>query len=256
MSGTLPLVRGTAQALYPVTRVVSFDTFIEVGANGTERRTKRRQVLHQFTLPYTRVNAADVATFRSFVASQKGQFDSTWSLTLGSTTYGAMALEDDSFSIREEDETRTSYAFTLRARQTANRGNVAPSFSSTYPYLAVGSPVVTQFPYGRTDRHSTIKVDQPSGPRYSYALYGGGLSGFPTGALHGWELSYPAITDADLTTIENQFRGAWGRYEGFSFTDPDTAVTYSKVRFAEDSMEIRHVQPNLSSTVLRLIEYN
>ncbi len=254
MSAAIPAVRGTAQALYPVTRIVEFDTAIEMGANATERRHKRRQVLNRFILPYSRIDSTDLATMRAAMASAKGQYDTTLTLTLGSTTYSNLTMEDDRFTVTEEDETRTTVAFGLKLRQTANRGNAAPSWSSSFPAMACGA--VTQLPYSRTDRHSTIKADQASGPRYSYSLYGGGLSGFPTGALHTWELNFPAISDADLATIENHFRAAWGRYRAFSFTDPDTAVTYSKCRYDSDVMEIRHIQPNLSSTVLRIAEYN
>jgi hypothetical protein len=59
-----------------------------------------------------------------------------------------------------------------------------------------------------------------------------------------------------LLTLENFFLGCWGRFQSFSFTDPDNAVTYSDVRFDSDSLEIHHESIGVSSLSVRLLETN
>src|SRR5215831_18422814 len=152
MSGTLPLVRSSGdgpgtQALYPVTRRVEFLTDVLIHLNGTEERRKKRPPLTRFILPYSKINHADMVTMRNFHASQKGTFDSTWSFTLGSKTYNGLTFEDAAFQAREDDDTRTNYSFTLRARQIKNPGQTAGSIGGTFPTLGNGAPC--EFPYSQ-----------------------------------------------------------------------------------------------------------
>lgn len=260
MSGTLPFVRSSgdgagAQALYPVARRVEFQTDIAPGLNGTEQRYKRRPPLTRFELRYNRVNATDLASFQLFHASQKGTFDKTWAFTLGSTTYSDLTFEDQLLSAREEDETRTHYSFALRARQTKNATATAGDAGGTFPTLANGA--TTQFPYTTVRRFSVLLNDnQACGVRYSWAWFGGSLTGFPTGALRGWELSYPNITDTDLLTLETFYRAQWGRWARFTFVDPETAVSYAKSRFDADVFDVAHNAPNQNSVTLRIQETN
>src|SRR4051794_35409119 len=118
MAGSLPTVRGGVQALCPVTRRVEFLTDIAIAVDATEQRFKRRPPLTRFSLPYSRMNATDTAAMKAFFESQQGSFDSTWSFTLGAVTYSNLTFEDDTFTSREEDATRTTYSFALQARQT------------------------------------------------------------------------------------------------------------------------------------------
>ena len=256
MAGTLPLVRGTAQALYPVTRRVEFLTDVAIALNSSEQRFKRRPPLTRFLLPYSRINATDMQAFRAFHATQKGTFDSTWSFTLGTTTYSHLTFEDDTFTAEETDAWPLEYNFTLRARQTINPGQTAGVAGGSFPALANGA--AAQLPFSRADRFAVLKNDNPTGPRYAWIWLNGegDLTGFPSAALHGWTLTYPLITDAELTTLETFFRNQWGRWAQFPFTDPDTLVTYSKCRFDTDVMEIRHNAPNQNSCTLSILETN
>jgi len=88
MSGLLPLI-GNATVLYPVGRKVGFDTNVALAIDASEQRAKRRPALTEFALKYSRISADDLATFKAFVESQHGPFDSTWGMVLGlATLYG------------------------------------------------------------------------------------------------------------------------------------------------------------------------
>lgn len=261
MAGSLPLVRGAVQALYPVTRRVEFLTDIAVHLNGTEQRFKRRPPLTRFVLPYTRINFADTLAIQTFFEAQRGTAFSDWSFTLGSTTYNGLTFEDDTFTKREDAGMQTTYSFTLRARQTQNPGVIAGDAGAAFPKLSSG--LRAMLPYTQTRRFAVLLNDNPLGPRYSWAFYGGGLgpslvqpniAPFPTGALHAWELNYPVITDADLATIETHFRNQWGAWGLFSLTDPDDGTVYPRCRYDMDQLVVSHNGPNQSSVTLRIQE--
>lgn len=254
MAGSLPTVRGGVQALCPVTRSVTFSTDIAIAMNFTEQRSKMRPALTTFTLPYTRMSATDRTAMRNFFESQKGSFDSTWTFTLGATTYSHLTFMDDVFSFREEYATPTLYAWTLRARQTQNAGQTAGASGANFPTLAGGYKA--QLPYVQLRRAAVLLNDNPTGMRYAWTWLGGGLTGFPTGSLHGWELAFPLLSDADLATIEAHYRNNWGRWGLFQFTDPDDAAVYTKCRYDVDQIDIVNNGPNLNSLTLRILETN
>ena len=252
MAGSFPTIRGGYQAIYPVTRTVSFDTGVMLALNATEQRWKKRAPLTKFSWTASNLKSADVTSIVNFHASQKGAYDPTWSFTLGSTTYSNLTFEDDVLQIKEDRPALFSIA--IKARQTQNRNAGTPSVSAVYPTLASGFRA--QLPYTQLRRFSTMKQDVGSGVRYSYSWWGGGLTGFPTGSLMGWELQYPALSDADLSTLETFFRGMNGRWNQFSFTDPQDSVAHTKCRFDVDEMVINHSNPGLSTTTLRIVEFN
>ncbi len=211
-------MRGGGQALCPVTRSVEFLTDIAIALDSTEQRFKKRPPLTRFTLPYTRVSFTETAAFQAFFESQKGAYDSTWSFTLGATTYTHLAFEDDTFTVTEDAATPKLYGFTLRARQTQNTS--------------------------------------PIGPQYVYNWQDGSGSR-PSGSLAGWELQYPILTDADLAIREGHFRNNWGKWGGpWSFTDDDNASVHPKCRYDSDSIAIVNNGPNQNSLTLRILETN
>ena len=69
-------------------------------------------------------------------------------------------------------------------------------------------------------------------------------------------LSFPVLSDADLSTIETHFRNNWGRYGTFTFRDPESGTDYTKCRYDQDVLEIVHSQPNVNSLTLRVMETN
>lgn len=163
--------------------------------------------------------------------------------------YRNMALEHDTLPMTEQES--MLYNFTLTARQTANRTFTIAAPGSSYPDIATG--LKAQRPYTRIQRYAVLRNDNVYGPRYSWSWIDAGLTGFPAGALHGWQLDYAVLSDAQLAILENFFMGNWGRFGSFSFTDPDNGVTYSDVRFDSDSLEIHHEQSGVSSVSVRLV---
>ena len=254
MSGTLPTVRGNVQALCPITRTISFHTDVAIHADFTEERRKKAIPLTSFVLPYTRINATETAAMRAFFESQKGPFDTTWSFTLGSITYSHLTFTDDSFSMREDYDTPTLYSFTLHAKQTQNPGQASGSAGANFPTLTGG--VKAQLPYTQLRRFAVLLNDGGVGQRYSYTWFAGGLTGYPTRSLRGWELAFPVLTDADLSTLETHFRNNWGQFSQFQFTDPDDAAVYPKCRYGSDVLEITHQASGVASLTLRIMETN
>lgn len=255
MSGTLPLVRATAQALYPVTRSVEFLTDVAIAVNFSEQRSKTRPPLTRLVCPYAKMNATDLTAIRNFLESQKGPYDTTWSITLGSTTYAHMVSEDDTFEAVEAAGNPLHYSFSIRARQTQNAGYTCGSPGAAFPALANG--LRSQLPYTQIRRYAVLKNDnQRSGTAYRWTWFGGGLSGFPTASLHGWELSYPVLSDADLATLETHFRDQWGRWSSFTFRDPESGTDYPKCRYDHDVLQITHKDYGVNSVTLRVMETN
>lgn len=256
MPQTLPTVRSGRQALVPLVRRNAFSTTVTQFENGTEQRWRNRAALHQFDLLYQGINKTDALALETFFNSVKGEFDSIldtdFEFTLGATLYQSNCLLEDVFPIRETRVGRYDCGF--RFRQTKKSGQITPSGSGSFPSLSTG--VTTQVPYERHRSFSSIVNDQDSGPRYAWANYGGGLSGFPTTSLRSWIVGGPALSDADANTLEAFFAFHGGRYGQFSFTDPDTAVVHTKVRFGDDTFERRYVGPSQNSVTLRLEEFN
>lgn len=255
MAGSLPTVRGGASCCTPVTRRVEFLTDVAIANNATEQRMKQRPPLTRFILPYTGMRGTEFTAFKNFFNSQKGAFDATWSFTHDGTTYNKMVFEDSVFSFKEDPGTPTYYSFTLKARQTQNSGQTAGSPNGAFPALANGAR--TQLPYTQMRRFAVmLNANQACGVQYSWVWFGGGLTGFPSAALHGWELSYATLSNADAATIETHFRNQWGRWGGFSFTDPDDSTAYSNCRYDSDTLEIVNNGPNLNAITLRILETN
>jgi hypothetical protein len=242
------------QCLTPVTRRVEFLTDIAIAANSTEQRAKKRPALTRFVLPYSRINRTDLGTMRTFFESKKGSWDSTWSFTLGATTYAHLAFEDSEFRFTESAGSATTYSFQLRARQTQNPGMAAGAAGAAFPVLSSG--LRAQLPYSQMRRFAVTLNDNPIGPRYAWSWQAAGLTGFPTRSLRGWELAYPVLTDADLAAIETHFRSQWGQWARFQWTDPDDGTDYPKCRYAADALEITHNAANQSSLTLRIMETN
>jgi len=250
----LPLVRnGNAQLLYPFQRSMTYNTKVAIFQNGAEQRAKTRGCLASFSLEYSKLVQSDKDAIRAAVASAKGTFDSSLSLTLGATTYGNLALEDDSWTGAEHESTQ--YGTALRLRQTKPQ-TVVPATVGTIPaFPALASGALAMRPYTQIDRHSTLRNDMESGKRFAYSYFGSGLTGMPTRSLKGWILAYSVLQDADVATLEAFFHWAWGRYAGFQYTDADNGTVYSNVRFDQDALLIEYQGFNRTSLQIRLSEF-
>ena len=262
---TLPKVRGTTQALYPLPRGNHIGGQIQRFVNGAECRFKTSASLAQFELAYTGLFKADRDLLKNFYATTKGAFDNTWTFTLGATTYPALEFLDDSF-VSVEGARPNLYDVTLKFRQTIKGGAVVGA-GTIFPLLSTGA--ACQRPYTQIVRYRTTKNANQNGMAYTYSWYGSGLVGFPNGGtnrsggtdlaaagLFSWKLVYPAITDADMATLEAFFVQMNGSWSTFTFTDPDSGTQFTKVRFDQQLLEYRYVQKNQASTTILLAETN
>jgi hypothetical protein len=254
MAGSLPGVLGTSvQALYPVTRTVSFATRVQRFSDATEQRWMLRPPMMKLSLPYASLLAADKNSQLSFFASQKGRFDTTISVTLGASTWNNMTLLSDVFSVRNGKPLQ--YDTQIDLRQTKNSGYVwsAPS-SPSFPVLSAG--VRCQMPFTQTSRYLTMVNDQETGPRYSEAFYGAGFSKFPAAALKEWTLEYPHLTDADAATLESFAMTVGGRFYAFALIDPLDGSSHPKCRLGSDDFTLRYNGVNDVSLTLQIVETN
>jgi len=248
---TLPTVHGTGAALYPIPRSNTIACGVQKFLTGAEQRFKRAASLASFQLKYTGLFAGDRDRLKNFYATTKGAFDSTWSFSL-TNTFGACTFLDDAFQ-SVEGARPNLYDVTLNFRQTIKGGAVAGA-GTNFPVLSTGA--TSQRPYTQVVRYRTVKNDNPTGRRYAFAFYNSGLTGFPVRGLMSWKLEYPAITDADMATLEAFFVAMNGRWQTFSFTDPEDHVVYNKVRFDMDAIIYNYVQLNQASTTILLAETN
>jgi hypothetical protein len=243
----LPIIRGDSQALYPFTRVISFDTIVRVFQNGTQQRSVGRFGLNRFELNYTKLSQTQKNTIKAAITSAKGAFDSTLTLTLGGTTYTNLSIDSDEWAATEA--TTTQYSAPLKVSQSLSQNLSPGTLGTAFPSLANGT--MCQLPYTQKKRFQTQTSRMAAGPKYSYAEFAGGLTGFPSDGLMAWELGNEHLTDADLATVTAHFIANYGRFGEFSFTDEDS-VTYTKVHYASDELQIRYAGPNDSAARVAL----
>jgi hypothetical protein len=254
MAGSPPGVRGSAvQALYPVTRTVSFLTRVQRFADATEQRWMLRAPMTKLSLPYGSLLATDKNNQVSFFASQKGRFDTTISVTLGANTYTNMTLLSDVFSVR--NGAPLQYDTQIDLRQVKNSGFIwSNPVGPAFPTLSVG--VRCQMPFTQTSRYLTAVNDQETGMRYSEAFYGAGFSKFPVSSLKEWALEYPHLSEADVAILESFAMTVGGRYWTFAFIDPLDGSSHPKCRLGSDDFILRYSGPNDVALSLQIIETN
>jgi hypothetical protein len=102
-------------AMYPVTYGHAYATAVLRSVNDKEQRWAERAPLADFILPFTDISAADLATVKSFINTQMGQLDKTWSITIDGVAYSNMTFIHDDFAYTENKP--NLWSFTLRARQ-------------------------------------------------------------------------------------------------------------------------------------------
>lgn len=115
MAGTFPNLASGSPARYPLRRAVTFRTEVLRFVSDAEQRWLRRVELAEFQLTYENITTADMQTLRTFFTSQKGAFDSTWTLILDGVTYNNMVFTHDEFSPTEFKKGR--WRVTLQCRQ-------------------------------------------------------------------------------------------------------------------------------------------
>ena len=246
----LPIIRGTSTALYPFTQTFVCSTGISDGQAATPVRWVRAYPRVRFEFPYNPVNQTQKNSLKSAFGSAKGQFATNLSATPG-TEYDYLSFDVDEFSAVEQRSTLYTVKWTVTQTlpQTLSPGTSGGAF----PTLANGA--ISELPYTQKKRFQTIVSSVESGPKYTFAEFGGGLTGFPSDGLMGWEFSEPVVSDADVATKLAHFLANWGRAFGFTFTDED-GTTYSNVFYASDEFTITRNTPNQSSVKTALVQMN
>ena len=248
MSTPLPVTRGTSAALYPFTLTISFDTAVQQFQNGAQQRWARRRGLATIDLNYEAFTQAQKNTFKAAFQSAKGRFDNTLSLAFGGVTYSNLAFDADELAFTESETMQ--YGSRIRLVQTLT-GTWTPGTSGTdFPVLANGA--MGQLPYTQKNRYQNIVNRMPAGPQYSYAEFGGGITGFPgSGGLMAWDFDERNLSDTDLATRVNHFIANYGRLKPFKFTDEDSTA-YTKTHYASDTLTVNYQAYNNSAVKIAL----
>lgn len=240
MAGAFPTLSGGTTIMYPFAVKYSCLTSVHRGMNATEQRFVTRAPMVEIEATYTNLTAADQSTIQTFHDSQKGAYDSTWTLAFGGRTYTGMRFLADEL---EWDETLPNRWSTRLRMAGFHPALVSPP--STLPVLPSGS--ATQRPWTKRRTYDTNMIDTPAGGRYALAFRGGGLTNFPTGPALAWSLEWRRTTATAADNMAMFFVSKHGRYGSFDFTDPDTTTTHTGCRFGADELTVQYVGYNACS---------
>lgn len=112
---SFPTLRSGSSVKYPLR-----DTTLR-GAGSVTFMDRSRQAwsstleLRAFELRFTNINGYDFSRIVDFFRSTKGQFDTTWDITIGSTTYSNMMFVTDDLAWTENEP--NLYTVRLPCRQ-------------------------------------------------------------------------------------------------------------------------------------------
>jgi hypothetical protein len=99
MAGILPLIRGTATALYPLTRNVLYNSGVNIAWAASEQRYRKIPPLTTLQFVYNNLTKADKNTLTTFFETQKGMFDPSWFLVLGLADTGTISAASHNLTI-------------------------------------------------------------------------------------------------------------------------------------------------------------
>ena len=244
----LPIIRGPSTALYPFTQTFVTYTGISDGQNATPTRWVTGYPTVRFQFPYNPLSVTDKNALKSAFVSAKGQFATNLSATTNQE-YDNLSFDTDEFSAVEQTTTRYGVQWTLS--QTVAQDLSPGTPGGAYPTLGTGA--ISQLPYTQKKRFQTISAVVGGVSKYTYAEFGGGLSGFPTDGLMGWEFNEQQLTDAEVNAKVAHFLANWGNCFPFTFTDED-GTTYSNVYYASPELTITRQQVNKSAIHTALIQ--
>lgn len=105
---------------------------------------------------------------------------------------------------------------------------------AAYPTFAFGGSA--HIPFRETVEMRNVVNRQPHGWQYAFNLRATPLRRFEITHL---------LNATDLATLEAFWAARKGPYESFSFTHPDTAVTYANCRFGMETLDIEGFDPGL-----------
>ena len=244
----LPVVRGGSQALYPFVQTYICQTGVSDAQTAASARWVKGPPLVRLAFNYDLLSQSVKNTLKSAFVSAKGQFTSNLSATIG-TTFDNLSFDADEFAATEGQSMLYGLKWTLT--QTLTQSFSPGTSGAAYPALSTG--VIGQLPYTQKKRFQTIMSKMTSGPKYTYAQFGGGLTNFPTDGLMGWEFAESRLTDAEVATKVTHFLANWGNCFPFTFTDED-GTNYSSVYYASPELSITCTGVNQSSIKTALIQ--
>lgn len=272
MALVLPGVSGGGSRIfpahYPLQRSNTFNTGIIRFENGFEQRWCGNINLNKFTLQYNHTHPTDRANLDAFVAQcggSGGYF--TFNLQYGTEpnsnqSYLNCMFMQDSFEWQETAE--GMYDGEIQFQQFGSgpgTNYILNGLIGLFPTVGVpptyvgptpGPGASTGFPFASRSTYMVDRIDLPSGSRSAYVKTG--KAGFPSRALKAWSLTFSALNNKDLGTLEAHFVLQSGQWGLFTFVDPYDGKTYNRVRYAMDSMDITHEQYGVNSVRLQLQE--
>jgi hypothetical protein len=250
MPTALPSIRGgLAQVLYPFTQTFICQTGMSDSETATPARWVKGPPLVRFEFGYRPINQADRDTLKAAHGSAKGQFASDRTVTLSPTTYSHLSFDADEFSSVEQNN--TLYGVRWSATQTLPQDLTPGASGAAYPTLTVGA--MTELPFTQKKRFQTIVSKMESGPKYTFAEFGVGLTNFPADGLMAWEINEPKLDDTDTALRIAHFLANWGMAFSFPFTDED-GTTYNGVFYGSDTLTVNRIDVNLSSIRTTLVQ--
>lgn len=237
-----------SSALYPFVQVYSARTSISNAQAGNTARCPQGPPLVHFELPYVPVSKAEKNTLKAALVSAKGQFSTDRTLTT-TATFTDLSFDADEFQGVEQSSTQ--YGVKWAVSQCLPQDFSPGASGGAYPVLTTSAICI--LPYTQKKRFQTIVSKMPSGPKHTYAEFGGGLTSFPTDGLMGWEFNESGLKDSEVADKIAHFLANWGNAFPFTFTDED-AVTYSNVFYASPELVITRQQVNQSSIHTVLVQ--
>jgi hypothetical protein len=115
---------------------------------------------------------------------------------------------------------------------------------AAFPTLNNG--IVTQIPYTTVTRFTTTRNDLECGKRIAYAE--------KAASVRRWQITYGAITDTELATLQAFWASVKGGWDTFDYTDPNTGNLLT-ARFGQDDFTWQDIGKNQHSLTLTLDEF-
>lgn len=253
----LPSVSGGYSAMYPITRSVAFETGMSTFMSGREQRYIKRAGLEGFVLEYRDISKVDVDALDAFFQLVNGS-EAPFTFQFGLQPSGQMrqAYSNLAFLDNSISWTRTSeqlYGGSIRFAQVATNGLAAAAASvSPFPYFHNG--LLLQNRSTRSHRGFSYISRMRCGKTWPLPLYAAGVPQLPTRQLLSWNWDV-TLQNADLAILESHFVACAGSYQSFTFIDPHSGTSYPNVRYASDTLTMRHIGVDQTQTKISLVEY-
>lgn len=237
MAGNFPTLKSGNTVWYPLEDTQSFGTGLVKFLDDTEQRWRARRMLRRLKLICQDINAYDSSLILTFWRSQFGMFDSTWSITIGSSTYNNCSFSSDTYQLTENKRNRHTLAFDVI--QVITDGATIPAAKPYFPQINNVSGTMTMLPYTAGYDYRTTSIDLPSGKRFAWK--------WRSNPLGRYALNLSNITDAELTVVRDFFYSMEGRKGEFGMLDPGGNLVpfsdlYSDSSWTKNSLSIGSAQ--------------